>query len=350
LFYPDSGLDLLDSEFDILDENENDENLLHFLRDNRDHKIHNVHTKLLGLKGQEWVAEILGTGHNLSKEFFNISKKINGFFLYKGQDEEIIFIEHIASSRKFNLVKKSFDGFASLKEIDTIIFLGIVMWKNEWWFSGISYQIPFEANLVLDEKNSFTSRNAVSFLDYGQKDMFEIMAKQQRAFKDFCEDQQIAFMSTNNLESFISNYMEHYRSSLKLSAKQIEDAEKRARSDGFFGSKLDEAIFSNTNTNDNVLVFFNPISGIEIVHSLNSAFPTQSNPFYNEEDSKEHLLALIFSDEISPELVLFCIQNFTHKFFETNEGVLYLDNLDFLMRFFKKGNYFTEPKVTFTGE
>nr|MDA3952340.1 DUF3843 family protein [Bacteroidales bacterium] len=74
LFYPDTLLDLRDSEFEIIEENKDDEYLLNLLNENRDHKLHNTYTRLLGLKGQEWIAEILGDNHNLSKDFPRISK------------------------------------------------------------------------------------------------------------------------------------------------------------------------------------------------------------------------------------------------------------------------------------
>jgi hypothetical protein len=48
--------------------------------------------------------------------------------------------------------------------------MGIVKWMDEWWFSGVFVQTPFNAELVLDEKNSLKSRIAVDFLDYQSKE------------------------------------------------------------------------------------------------------------------------------------------------------------------------------------
>ncbi len=84
-------------------------------------------------------------------------------FFIKGQDEENIFIEHIASSERFNLIKKSFDDYNSLKEIDTILYLGIIKWKNEWWFSGVVFQQSFNADLILDEKKFYAKQNGSEF-------------------------------------------------------------------------------------------------------------------------------------------------------------------------------------------
>lgn len=348
LFYPDSLMELRDSESEII--KENDEYLLNFLNENRDRRLHSTYTRLLGLKGQEWIAEILGNKHKLSKYFPKISKKILGYFFYKGQDNENIFIEHIASGKKFNLTKKSFDNYDSLKDIDTIIFIGIIKWRDEWWFSGVYFQTEFNADLVLDEKNSMESRSAVNFLDFQSKDMDDILNNQFKAFKEFNNNQQIAFMDSNKIDSFIKKYIEFFNNSLNLSQKEEDEAKQRVRTDGFFGDDYETKDFSDVS--ESGLVFFNPKSGAEVALAVNSAFPLKNNAFYNEKNCEEHIIRLLYAEELSTELVWFCIDNFKNdlKFFESAEGKMYLDNIDFLLRFWKRENYFTKPTITFTGK
>lgn len=350
LFYPDSLLDLRDSEIEILEESENDELLLNLLNENRDYKLHNTYTRLFGLKGQEWVAEILGDNHKLSKYFPIISKKIGGYFFYKGQDKENVFIEHIASGKKFNLTKKSFDHYDSLTDIDTILFMGIVKWRNEWWFSGVYFQTEFNPDLVLDEKNSLESRSAVNFLDYQEKNMDEILDEQLNAFKEFNNNQQIAFMDSVKLESFVKDFIEFFNNSLNLSQKEKDNAKQRAREDGFFGNESEATDFSEVS--ESGLVFFNPKSGTEIALAVNSAFPMRNNAFFKADESEEHIIRLLFNEELSTELAMFCINNFKDdlEFFNSAESKIYLDNIDFLLRFWKRGNYFTKPTITFTGK
>ncbi len=349
LFYPDTLMDLRDKEYEIIEESKKDEYLLNFLNENRDHTLHNAYTRLLGLKGQEWIAEILGENHHLSEDFQNISKKIRGYFLYKGQDKENVFLEHIASGKKFNLTKKSFDHSQTLKEIDTILFMGIVKWRNEWWFSGVSIQNKFDPDLVLDEKNSVESRMAVNFLDHKSVDMDEILEEQLKAFKDFNNDKQIAFMDSGKIESFIKDYTEFYNNSLKLTEKEKEEAKQRTRDEGYFGKENETKDFSEVS--DSGLVFFNPSSGAEIALAVNSAFPVKNNSFFNKNESEEHIMRLFYAEELSPELAMYCVENFRTKlpFLKSEEGKLYLKNIDFLLRFWKRSNYFTRPSITFTG-
>jgi hypothetical protein len=349
LFYPDTQYDLLESEVEIIEEKKRDEQLMVYLNENRDFKVHHAHTRLLGLSGKEWAAEILGESHPLSEAFNSISQKIRGYFFYKGQDEKNLFLEHIASGKKFNMTKKSFDHYEKLEEIDTILYMGIVLWQNEWWFSGVYFQSAFDANLVLDEKNSIESRKAVNFLDHEKQEVHKYLEIQFEAFKAYNDGSQIAFMPASEIQDFFDRYMAFYNESLNLSEKEQQAAFERARKEGFFVNDEKSNHFSDVH--ESALVFYNPKSGIEIGLDVNSAFPIKNNPFYVKEDSKQHIIRLLLSESISPELVRYCLDTCKSKltFFKDDLGKLYLENMDFLLRFYKRGNYFTKPEVTFSG-
>ncbi len=350
LFYPDTLFKLREKEFEIINNTKDDKNIAMLLNENRDGMLLKTHTGLLSLKGKEWVSEILGTEHLLHKEFMSISKKIQGYFLYKGQDENNIFMEHIASGKKFNLTKKSFEKANTLKELDTILFIGIVMWKDEWWFSGVFFQQPFNSNLILDQKNSLESRMEVNFLDHQKQETKELLKKQLSAFKNFNNGSQIAFLPSTKIENFFNEYVEFFNQTLNVSEKEIKKAKQRARNEGFFGT--DNSFKNLSEEVETGLVFFNPNSGVEIALDINSAFPMAQNPYFKEEDSEEDVMHLLMDESISRELVMFCIDNCKNKlpFFTKGVGKKYLEDIDFLLRFWKKENYHTSPSITYTGQ
>ncbi len=350
-FHTDTFQNLLDRENEIIGNSKNDENLLSYLRDNRDAVLFSENTKLLSLSGKEWVAEILGNKHLLYNDFLNISPKIKGYFFYKGQDKDTIFIEHIASSKKFNLTKKSFDNAHLLTEIGTIVFMGIVLWREEWWFSGIFFTQDFNADLILDEKNSIESRRSVNFLDHKDEEVGETLQQQYQAFLDFNNQQQIAFLPADKVNDFTKEYVEFFNNSLKLSKKEIQEAKGRSKKGGFFGGNHDENL-DYDDSFETALVFFNPKSGLEIAFEVNSAFPFKENKYFNKEKTKEHILRLFMSEELSTELTLFCVDNFKNKLslFKVDEGKFLLNDLDFLLRFFKGSQYHSNPQITFTGK
>ncbi|MCD6598123.1 MAG: DUF3843 family protein [Bacteroidales bacterium] len=350
LFHPDTLLKLKEQELKIVEESKEKENIMMFLNEYRDSTLHKSHTRLLSYKGKEWASGILGNNHPLSKDFQNISQRISGYFLYKGQDDYDIFIEHIASGKKFKLTKKSFDHSDRLKEVDIILFMGIVLWKNEWWFSGVLFQQSFSPDLIIGEKKSFESRMAVNFLDHKKQDTEDLLKKQFEAFKDFNIGSQIAFMPSERIDDFVRNYTEYFNNSLNFSDKEIEEAKQRSREDGFFGTEEEHNDYSEVS--ETGLVFFNPKSGVEIALAVNCAFPLPNNPFFEAERSEDDIMILLISEEMSTELAMYCIDNCKTRlpFFNEGVGKMYLEDIDFLLRFWKKNNYHSKPSVTYTGQ
>ena len=100
------------------------------------------------------------------------------------------------------------------------------------------------------------------------------------------------------------------------------------------------------------MVFFNPQSGGEIALNVNNAFPLANNPFFEIEHSEDDTIHLLMSEEMSTELVMYCINNCKTElpFFNKGVGKMYLDDMDFLLRFWKRGNYHSKPSITYTGQ
>ncbi|WP_221407987.1 DUF3843 family protein [Proteiniphilum sp. X52] len=350
LFGIDSIPVLEEKNDEIITKYRNDEKLMFFLNENTDALIHHHRTRLLAFTGKEWAAEIIGESHPLKSDFLEMSPKIQGYFLYKGQDQTDVFIEHIASGKRFHLTKKSFDHADKLKVIDTIIFIGIVKWKGEWWFSGTYFQAPFNKELVAYEKSSIQSRAQVNFLDHQSNDVDEMLKQQEKAFLDFNHGSPIAFLPVGETEGFMKAYMEFFNKSLNLSEKEIKESEERIRKEGM--KKPDDQSFDFPEDFETGLVFFNPKSGCEMVFEVNSAFPLPDNPYFRPELSEEHIQCLLMDESISSELVMFCIDNCREElpFFNAGPGQLYLEDIDFLLRFWKRDNYYTLPAVTLIGQ
>jgi putative sterol carrier protein len=268
--------------------------------------------------------------------------------LYKGQDENDIFLEHIATGKKFNLTKKSFDHAHDLIEIDTIVYIGLVKWQSEWWFSGIYFKQEFNADLVLDERNSVESRGAINFLTESEDKVSETLEAQYKAFLDFNNGEQIAFMASDKIMEFNNNYLQFFNNSLQLSDEEIEEARQLRNKEGLFEIKKEKEDPDFTKVAESGLVFFNPKSGIEIALAVNSAFPLPTNPFFNSKESEDHIFRLMMDESLSTELVMFCIENCKTKlpFFTKGTGKMYLKDIDFLLRFWKLGNYHSKPSIT----
>ncbi|OQA62921.1 MAG: hypothetical protein BWY38_03234 [Ignavibacteria bacterium ADurb.Bin266] len=346
LFFTDVAKDFNDKATALFKTHGKDKNIHSYFNELRDETLHNTHTALLALTGKEWTAEIIGKKHPLHHLILNISQKVNAYFLYKGQDETDIFLEHIATDTPFKLTKKSFDFAHTLKEINTIVFIGMVKWDGEWWFSGTNFTLPYNANIILDEKNSVEKRAAINFLYQDKAKTEGILKEQFNVFKKYNNGSPIAFMIAEDIEKFLNGYLDFYNKSLNLTEKEISEAKQRGSTKGFFksGNKID---FSHDKL-EPALVFFNEKKGVEIVLGLNSAFPLPNNPFFDKKLSEKHIMHLLVDNSTSIELVLYLIKNYKSKlpFFKTELGKVILKDLDFLLRFWKKMNYFSGSYIT----
>ena len=364
LFFPDTFLAFNEDTRQIIDtakkEKENEKTMLMYLYEVELMTLNATPTKLLNMKGKEWLAALLGEQHPLYHDILNCSERIFGLFFYKGEDEKDVFIEHIASAMQFKLTKKSLDfSFLSdniVNNIDDIVYIGIQQWKGEWWFSGNVIPMEFDADLVLDEKNSLASRSAVNFISHAQNEttIKEILAGQEKAFLELNNGSPIVFLLKEDVKKFQNNYTEYYNNSLNLSKKERKKALQRAREEGYFGynDPYSESYKASLTSNEaeSALLFFNPKGGLEIAFGINSAFPTAANPFYNEEDCINHTFTLLFNDDFSTELALYCVENFKDEsIFFDQYGDDYIDDLDFVLRFYKNNAYHTEPQITLTG-
>ncbi len=334
-----------DFDNDILDtieeyEEENPESIPSLLREITEEYTFNRSSTLLSLKAKDWAKSILGKEHPEYHSINAISDKITGSFFYVNQNENDIILKHIASNIEFNVTKKSFDYYENLSE-DDIIYIGLVKWNNEWWFSGNFSTSDFDADLILDLKNSNQARLDVSSL-YNTSEINDILKKKEKVFLAF-NNSPIAFLKANTIASFSSKYFEFYNQSLGLSDIEKKEVKQRTLDDGYFGN---DPNFEDFDSDEPVIVFFNPKSGLEFYFDIINAFPDINNPFFTEE-SYDDIMHLLLSPTYSKELILYFVSTYKDKltFFKNEPYKSYLEDLDFLLRFWKKGNYHTKSSI-----
>lgn len=352
LFHIDTGVRLMLSQEELIATSRYDPHFEIYFHGHVVECLHTFHTRLLNLQAKEWLAAILGEDHQLSKDITNMSKKINGYFLIKGEDNNHILIEHIASSKKFKLIKES----TKLKftQEDRICHISIVKWQGAWWNSGPLMEMDFDADLILDEKQSPESIASVSFLQHKSIDVQKDINRQLEAFLQYNNGHHFAFMRIHKIGQYCKDFMNFYSEFLKLSTEEKAASLKRAKKAGFINPSKNIKLQS-ASIEDTGLVFFNPKSGIEIVENLNACFPMDHNPYHDNADEKTItacINTLIMTDICSAELVRHWIKLCKEKlvYFESVHGQHIYNNLDLLVRFWKVENYITVPTIAYTNE
>lgn len=350
LFFPDIKLNM---ELDILDtiENQKDENpgmLQAYVREITEDYTFNKRSALLSLTASEWAKSLLGKKSEHYGDFDSISTKIIGLFLYKSENSDVVVLEHIASGMQFDVNKKSLDHREGLDE-DHIIYIGLVKFRGYWWFSGNFTASNFDANTILDLKNSVEARAQVNpFVD--QEEIRSIIKIQEEAFLNFNGNSLVTFLKSQDVGQFLNDYMAFFNDYLNLSEKEREDAQKRTRADGYLRDEESFEIYKDE-TNEEVTVFFNPAGGIEFYNDVANAFPDDKNPFFTEE-SHENISHILMSPEVSTEFSQYLVEHYRDKlnYFKSEPYSTYLNDFDFLLRFWKKSDYHTKNKVVLTGD
>lgn len=346
LFYIDTGIILDNTTNEIIfnADNINMEEVFLQININRSILTHTQKTKLLALKGSEWLALLLGKQHPLYESYMNLNHKIDAIFYYRGQDHKNIFLEHVSTSKKFDLTKKSFDKLEELGKEGDIIFIGLVNWENEWWFSGSFVKIEYNAVLISDVKKSLQSKMEVNSLE-SKKNIFDALEIQYNYFLKYNNNSPIAYMRKYEVADFNENFLLYYNKSISetMQSENIE-FQKKVK---LFSEEDEFKSLKEENSNLPTVVFFNKNLGIEMYYFVNKVFPSPDNPYFEEDINNEEILNMFFNPDVSKELVHFCIRHYKDELdlFKTDNGKLILENLDFFLRFMKNISYNDEPNM-----
>lgn len=335
-----------DNAIDSIDDEDLIRNYESYLHDINDLYIISKTTSLLALRGNEWYANILGENHKLFNDLLNIGNKKTGYFLYLKHDNNYIYLQHLATDKIINITKKSMDYSSDFSEKETMVLISVVKWKNEWWFSGAYTSFDYNADLVLDEKSSIQSRALFDDENFDQQ--LENIELQYNAFLKYNNNLPIAFFENQiELESFLNDFMAFYIKSLKLSKKEIANSKRKMKKKGF--NKTDKSDLDLDFNDTGGLIFFNKKSGIEMVFGYNEIIPAPNNPFYNKNSSPNEITEILVSKEYSSNFVKYIITKYTIndiKFPGESDEKILLNNLDFMLRFWKKDHYHSKPQVT----
>lgn len=106
LFHPDTFYYLIENGDEMFDEYFYHPNLPALLEEFEINCLHSTRTQLMSADGAGWAEKILGDNHPLSNAFQTMSRQLRGYFFYRGQNHDFIFLEHIAGSEKFEVKKQ----------------------------------------------------------------------------------------------------------------------------------------------------------------------------------------------------------------------------------------------------
>jgi hypothetical protein len=329
-----------------------EENRELYLYDTIDSYIFSTCTNLLAKQGKDWLAYVQGKDHPLFKEILGMGEKKSGYYLFMGVENEKLLFQHIASEKILRITLESMDLPKDLEQGKSISFAGFVKWKNEWWFSGTTASWGYDADLIRKEKNSETSR-----MLFGEDPVSKKMKNEQlySSFLKFNNGKPIAFVeSEEKAGSFIRDYLVFHNESLDISASEKREGSKRILKNELL---MRPGRSSEHGDNEAVpgMIFFNRESGIQMAFGFNDLVPDPDNASFKEDltvdvsdnesdnESAHEAMRLLYSFYISGDWMRYLVNNYDIPGLDfPGDGgrELLMDNLDFMMRFWKRKNYY----------
>ncbi|MDR1984245.1 MAG: DUF3843 family protein [Prevotellaceae bacterium] len=309
----------------------------HLLYDCRVHFIFNEFMPLLAMRANEYYAEVLGSQHCEYQFIKNISERKTACFILRKIEENGYHLEHIPSKTKIFVSDEFFDfGDNKLIENQTVLNTGIVKWKDDVWQTmGICmlYTIDdFEGEKI--GSNVFDDENKKQ----------EIIKNQQVTFYKLTQNKQIIF------KKGVDEYADFNQKLIRMQSR----ANRQDLNEKDF-NELFEKTFRNITESpfddECFTIFYNPKSGIELYSPhLTVCINSADNPFYDGSVLDVERLAI--DPTISTEFICFLLENelielgIDESYNEKYMFTVIMENLDFLMRFYKKSEYFAKLEVS----
>jgi len=295
------------------------------------------YTPLLAVKGKDWLSYSLGSGHPLFNDILDISEKIRGYFLFLGYEDNDLLFQHITTDTRLRVTARSLEMSDDCKVGKSILLIGFVKWKGEWWFSGTYAQFGYDRGLI---ENVKASDSAGRLFGVDPVLLRKAVEEQNVSFLKYNKGKPITYVgSQEEAGRFVQEYLIFHNDQLDISDKQRKEARKKIQI-----ISEQKSFEKKTEVPDTVpgLVFFNPASGIELAFGFNELIPGPDNPWFMEPDADDDTMRLLYSQYISKECLEYILEH------EEVPGLgfpgeggqeLLTENLDFMIRFWKKKHY-----------
>ena len=306
--------------------------------DQQIHFIFNECMPLLSMRANEYYAEILGEEHSESQFVKNISKRIFGCFLLRKIERDGYLIEHLTSKKQLRLSNE----YTSLEKVklvenETVLSLGLVQWKNDVWQN--------QGGCITTNIEEMKGEDISKHLFDDENHKKETVHKLEMAFLKINNGKRIAYFSRNR--EFTEFYLKVLREHAKIIKPEITDEELDENYKDFIKNYEKNIPFKN---DEAFGIFFNSNIGIEMYSKhVISCMPDENNPYYANKDFD--LNDLLTAKSLSKEFVNYIIENklinLQFNYYENQDTFnIIMENLDFLLRFYRRTLYFSKPEVT----
>ena len=296
------------------------------IADRRIHLLFNRHSPLLAQSSGEMLACWAGEAHPLYKNLLSLSKRKEGFFLYEGETANHFQMKHIASGIIVDLNKPEWDF--PLVDEETVVRMGIVQWRDEWYATGPVFPMTDFNERLITEKEKCLFASLASHLG--------VVKREEECFFEVNYNNRFLFLeSKREAFSFIDSVWEtyHLRYGMDSMDRKIFD--------------VNEVTFNVDEDLENMVIFFNPRSGMEFYPNIAQCISVWDNPYFDK-NADTNIEELIRDERVSSDFIFFLIDNHLIEIEPITGagGYHYVwAHCDFLLRYWKKERYVSKPSL-----
>ena len=318
---------LEEEKLDVNNQKGSHKNFDPLLEDRRLHLLFNNVSPLLAQSSGEMLARWAGETHPLYKKIISLPKRREGVFLYEGASAAYLQMKHIASGITIGLCKPAGWKFPLVAKV-TKIRMGIVQWGDEWYAIGPAFPLADTEQVKTTEQDKYLFASVASHLG--------VVKRVEECFFEANYDKNIViFESKLDTYIFIDKVWEMYH------LKYGTDTMDRKKYDvNALTSNVDEDL-------ENLVVFFNPRAGMEFYPNIAQCIAAWDNIFFDK-NAETNIEELMLDKRISSDFISFLIKNQMIEIepISGKGGYPYVwANCDFLLRYWKKERYMSEPKL-----
>jgi hypothetical protein len=317
-----------------------------YLYDTADSFILSRHTPLLARRGNEWLAYVLGKDHPLHKSLLEMGEKKSGFYIYMRKQGDKLLFQHIASGTELAVTARSMEVPPNVKPGRSVTFSGFVKWRDEWWFTGAQLVWGEDDKLIRNEQESEESK-----MLFGKDSAVKREENRQlfQSFMKFNQGKPLAFVeNTETAEGFIRDFLAYHNKS-KMDSLHKERKDRKIQEADMFPEIKPRTTDSDQIDTETIpgMVYCDPDTGIALVFGHNEMIPDPRNKWYTDGNAEENVsdgtLIMLESQHISGNWMKYLASNYDLPGLEfpgLGGRELLVDNLDFMLRFWKREGYY----------
>ena len=318
---------LLEEEaLDVKNQKGSRQNFNQLLDDRRVHLLFNKVSPLLAQHPGEILARWAGEAHPLCQKLMSLSRRREGLFLYEGATAAHLQMKHLASGILVELNKPDWEF--PLNAGVTAIRMGIVQWGGEWYATGPAFPVTDTKDMRISETEKYLFASVASHLG--------VVKREEECFLEVNYNKRIIILESKlDTFTFIDRIWDMYH--LKYGTESMDRKMY----------EVHDLTFNVDDDLENIVVFFNPHSGMEFYPNIAHCISIWDNTYFDK-NAETNIEDLILSERISSDFVSFLIENQLIEIEPISDkgGFHYVwDNCGFLLRYWKKERYASEPKL-----